>query len=114
MSRKLLALVLGPMILIVLGFLFFGSWGAIIGFFIGVAAAIFIPIFGLAANALGVTSLWFLLLIANAIPVGFWAINCLGRSCPNYSLEAALPQYLGASFCAFVYWKLMKPERDFN
>jgi hypothetical protein len=109
MSRRLLALVLGPVILVVLGFWFFGSWGAVIGFFIGIAAVFFIPIFGMTANVLGITSLWSLLLVANAIPVGFWAINCLGRSCPNYSFAAASPQFLGASFCALIYWLFARP-----
>lgn len=110
MSRKLFALVLGPIILVVLGLLIFGSWGVTIGFFIAVAAAFFVPIFGMAAKVFGTTSFWSLLLIANAIPVGFWAMNCLGRSCPNYSLAAASPQFLGASFCALTYWLIVKPK----
>lgn len=43
MSRNLVGLIAGPLALLVLvlGFLFFGTWGAVIGFFVLAAAVVF-------------------------------------------------------------------------
>ncbi len=108
MSSRIKGLILGPLIIIVLGFLFFGEWGAIIGFFVGIAAAVFIPVFGAVSQSLGVTSFLPLAALANSIPIAFWALNCLGQSCPNYSLAAAAPQYIAATFCAFIVWLFVR------
>lgn len=111
MPAKLIGLIVGPVILIALGFVFFGQWGAIIGLFIGMAAMVFVPLFGIMAHTLGVRSLWGLAILANVIPLGWAAMNCLGRSCPNYTLESAAPMYVAATFCAFLYWLVTKLSR---
>ena len=103
MSRNLIGLIAGPIILVVLGFLFFGIWGAAIGFFILAAAVVFVPILG-AGVAIAGPSLPIVLLVANAIPFGFYLVSCTGQACPNYTFAAAAPMYAAATFCGFIYW----------
>lgn len=114
MLQRVLGLFSGPLLIVGLCFIFYGEWGYIIGLFVGMAALVFIPIFGIITHVFQVKSLLPLLLIANAFPVIFWASSCLGRSCPNYSLIAASPQYFSATFCAFVVWLFVKKPWEKN
>lgn len=102
---KIAALLAGPLLLIAFAFAGGGSFlGAHVLFFGGIAALIFIPIFAGVAAIVPSKSLFTLLLIANLIPLAFWAYNCAGQVCPNFSREAAAVWHGAASFCAFVYW----------
>jgi hypothetical protein len=108
MRSWFLALIAGPLIIIVLGFVLMGEGGAYVAFFGGFAALVFIAIFGPLAAILRIRSLLVLVLLANLVPFGFWAMNCMGKSCPNYVLEAAAPQYAAATFCAVIFWLVMR------
>jgi hypothetical protein len=110
MIRNLFGLVAGPIILTGLGFLFFGVWGAVIGFFVLIAALVFVPLLGAGTAIMG-PSLPMVLLVANTIPFGFYLLNCTGRACPSYTLAAAAPMYVAATFCGFVYWLLAARRR---
>ncbi|MBZ7924391.1 hypothetical protein LAC81_27060 [Ensifer adhaerens] len=108
--RSLFGLVAGPIILTGLGFLFFGVWGAAIGFFVLIAAVVFVPLLG-AGTAIVGPSLPMVLLLANAIPFGFYLLNCTGRACPNYTVAAAAPIYVAATFFGFFYWLFAARKR---
>ena len=108
--RNLFGLIAGPIILVGLGFFFFGEWGAIIGFFVAIAGVVFVPLLGAGTAIMG-ESLPKVLLIANAIPFGFYLLNCTGQACPNYTLAAAAPMYAAATFCGFVYWLFAARKR---
>jgi hypothetical protein len=102
---KIAALLAGPLLLIAFAFAAGGSLGGMyVLFFGGIAALIFIPVFAGAAALFPSKSLLSLLLVANLIPLAFWAYNCAGQTCPNFSLEVAAVWHAAASFCAFVYW----------
>lgn len=107
MLRRLLALTLGPIGLIIMGFMWAGSGGIVIALFLVVGAVVFVPIFGVATSIFG-SSLLMSLAIANAFPVCFYFFSCAGHACPNYTMWAAAPQYFCATFCAVVYWLVMK------
>ncbi|MEQ1652412.1 MAG: hypothetical protein ABL897_07990 [Hyphomicrobium sp.] len=104
------ALVAGPLLLIVLGFVVFGAWGAVIGLFLGIAALVFIPAFAGLMRLSGARSLPGAIVIANLVPLAWWGINCplIGNACPNYTMAAAAPWYVAATFCAVVYWAIMR------
>jgi hypothetical protein len=108
--RNSIGLIAGPIILIILGFVFFGEWGAAIGFFVLIAAVIFVPLLGAGSAMLG-PSLPVVPLVANAIPLGFYLLSCTGRACPNYGLAAAAPQYAATTFCGFIYWLIASRRR---
>lgn len=110
MLRNSIGLIAGPMILVAFGFMVFGEWGAVIGFFISIAAVVFVPILGIASAILG-PSLPVVLLVSNAMPLGFYLFSCAGRTCPNYTLASAAPLYAAATFCGFIYWLIMSRGR---
>lgn len=61
-------MLLGP-IIILLCILVLGPWGLIIGMFVGLAAAFFIPLFGFVATLINIRSLPCLLIVANLVPL---------------------------------------------
>lgn len=101
-ASKARGLIASPIILLILGFIFFEQWGVAIGFFVFAAAVVFVPLFG-AGTAIFGHSLPVVLIVANAIPLGFYLLNCTGSACPNYTFAAVAPQYAGATFCGFLY-----------
>ena len=101
--RTFWGLAAGPFIIIFLGFAVFGQWGAIIAFFVSIAAAVFCTVLFLIDRAIGPLPLWAIILVSMAIPAVYGLWSCMGHACPNYTLAAASPQYIAAAFCGLVY-----------
>lgn len=108
--NRLAGLLLGPVLIMLICIAVFGVWGIIIGMFVGFAACVFIPIFVFITGFLNIRSLPGLLLFANLVPLGVYALNCSGGTCAGYSWAAASPQYVAASFCAFIVWLFVRQK----
>lgn len=123
MLRKSLALLAGPIILMALGFLQFGEWFAIYAFVLVPAFAVFVLLLGAGTSVYGGT-LPKVLLISNAIPLGYLLMECTGKSCRELLSYNLMPYLLAPSFCGFTYWLIAKrqplpyvrenAEADFN
>lgn len=101
--KNLFGLIVGPIILTAFGFAFFGLFGPMVGLSTLAAAVVFVPLLGLGTAILG-QSLPMVLLVANAIPLALFLLNCVGGACSHYSFAAVGPVYAAATFCGFVYW----------